>query len=89
MDNFKEAIYSICEIEEINEINFKTIEISGDKTIYFAVEKSQKMMFGKLASATMNVVAFILKINDEYHYCALNDKEYDENIVKEFVKECL
>jgi len=25
-------------------------------------------------------------MDDEYHYCPLNDKKFDENIVKEFVK---
>ena len=89
MDNFKEAVYSIFEIEENDEIKFKTIEISPDKTIYFAVRESEKRMFGELTSLTLTPDAFILKVNGEYHYCPLNDKDSDEDIVKEFLKECL
>ena len=43
-------------------------------------------MFGNLVSTTFDPVAFILKINDEYHYCPLNNEKFDENIVKEFVE---
>lgn len=89
MDNFKDDIKSMFEIEEIDEIRFKSVEISPDKTIYFTVRESHKMMFEKLTSATLDVVAFILKINEEYYYHALNNEKYDENIVKKFVKECL
>ena len=89
MDNFKEDIKSIFEIEEIDEIKFKTIEISPDNTIYFAVCESEKRMFGKISSATLEPEAFILKMGDEYHYCSLNDKKLDKNIVLEFLEKCL
>ena len=89
MDNFKEDIKSIFEIEENDEIRFKSIEISPDKTIYFAVCESQKNMFGKLTSATLEPKAFILKMGDEYHYCSLNDEKPNENIIMEFLKKCL
>ena len=29
---------------------------------------------------TLDPVCFILKMDDEYHYCPLNDKKFDENI---------
>ncbi len=89
MDNFKEDIKSIFEIEENDKIKFKIIEISPDKTIYFAVCESEKKMFGKLSSATLEPKAFILKMNDEYHYCPLNNEKFDENIVMEFLEKCL
>ena len=89
MDNFKEDIKSIFEIEEINKIKFKTIEISPDKTIYFAVCESEKRMFGKISSATLEPKAFILKMGDEYNYCSLNDKKLDKNIVIEFLEKCM
>ena len=89
MDNFKEDIKSIFKIEESDEIRFKSIEISPDKTIYFAVCESQKKMFGKLTSATLEPKAFILKMGDEYHYCSLNNEKPDENITEEFLKKCL
>ena len=89
MDNFEDDIKSILEIEEIDETKFKSIEISPDKTIYFAVRESQKNMLGKLTSTTLEPVALILKENDEYRYHTLNDEKFDENIVRKFVKEYL
>lgn len=73
-------------MENIDEILFKSIEISPDKIIYFAFKESQKILLNKLTSLTIEPVCFILKIDDEYHYCPLNKKEFDENIVKEFVE---
>lgn len=84
-DNFEEMINDIFEIENIDNIIFESIKISQDKTIYFAFRLSQKMMFGKLTSATAKPLCFILKMDDEYHYCPLNKNKFDKNIVKEFV----
>lgn len=72
--------------KNIDEIIFKSIEISPDKTIYFAFQESQKILFNRLTSLTIEPICFILRIDDEYHYCPLNNKKFDENIVKEFVK---
>lgn len=72
--------------KSIDEILFKSIEISPDKTIYFAFQESQKILFNRLTSLTIEPICFILKIDDEYHYCPLNNKKFNENIVKEFVK---
>lgn len=84
-DTFEDAIKDIFEIENIDNILFKSIEIDSDKTIYFAIRKSQKLMFKKLTSMTLEPLCFILKMDDEYHYCPLNKNKFDENIVKEFV----
>ena len=84
-ENFEEMIKFIFETEEIDEIKFKKIVISEDKIIYFAFRGSQKMMFGKLTSGTIEPLCFILKTGDEYHYCPLNKNKFDKEIVKEFV----
>ena len=84
MDNFEKAINDIFEIEIIDEILFKSIEINPNKTIYFAFRESQKIMLGKLTSVDLKPVCFILKINKEYYWCPLNDEEFDEETVKKF-----
>lgn len=84
-DNFEEMINDIFEIESIDLIVFKPIEISEDKIVYFAFRESQKIMFGKLTSVTVDPICFILKMGDEYHYCPLNKNKFDENIIREFV----
>ncbi|WP_407416185.1 hypothetical protein [Methanobrevibacter sp.] len=84
-DNFEEMINDIFEIKTIDQIQFKSIDISEDKTIYFAFHESQKIMFGKLTSGTVQPLCFILKMGDEYHYCPLNKKKFDKGIVKQFV----
>ncbi|WP_407431582.1 hypothetical protein [Methanobrevibacter sp.] len=84
-ENFEEMIKFIFEIEEIDEIKFKKIEISEDKIIFFAFRGSQKMMLGKLTSGTIEPLCFILKMGGEYHYCPLNKNKFDEEIVKKFV----
>ncbi|WP_296891271.1 hypothetical protein [uncultured Methanobrevibacter sp.] len=83
--NFEEMIKDVLEIEDIDQIQFKRIEISPDKIIYFAFHENQKMMFGKLTSGTIEPLCFILKTGDEYHYCPLNKNKFDKEIVKEFV----
>ena len=89
MDNFSDDIKSILEIEESDKFKFRKIEISSDKTAYLAVRESEKIMFGKLTSLSLEPVALIIKEKDEYRYHGLNDEKFDENIVREFVKECL
>ncbi|WP_295596131.1 hypothetical protein [uncultured Methanobrevibacter sp.] len=86
MSNFENLIKNMFEMESFDEIRFKSIKISPDKTIYFAFKESQKIIYNKLTSMTLEPVCFILKMDDEYHYCPLNDNKFDENIVKEFVK---
>lgn len=86
MSNLENLMKDFFEMESIDEIRFKSIEISPNKTIYFAFQESQKILFNKLTSVSLEPVCFILKIDEEYHYCPLNDKEFDENIVNEFVK---
>ena len=85
MSNFENTIKYVFEIEDINEVLFKRIEISPDKIIYFAFRENQKIMLGKLTSGTMEPLCFILKIEDEYYYCPLNKNRFDESIVKKFV----
>ena len=86
MDNLKDIIDEIFEIENIDEIRFKSIEINPDKIIYFIFHENQKIVKGQLTSGSIEPEAFILKMDDEYYYCPLNDKEFDENIVKKFSK---
>lgn len=83
LDDFMKDVFGL---ESSDEIIFKSIEISPDKTVYFAFQESQKILLNKLTSVTLEPCCFILKIDDEYHYCPLNDKEFDENIVKEFAE---
>lgn len=61
MDNFSDDIKSILEIEENDKVKFRTIEISSDKTAYLAVRESEKIMFGKLTSLSLEPVALIIK----------------------------
>lgn len=85
MDNFENAINDIFEIENIDKMLFKSFKINQDKIIYFAFRERQKIMFGKLTSIDLTPIGFILKMNEEYHYCPLDDKELNEEMVKEFV----
>ena len=73
-------------IENIDEIRFKKIEINPYKVIYFIFHENQKIVQGKLTSGSIEPEAFILKMDEEYYYCPLNDKKFDENLVKEFSK---
>ena len=82
-------IKDIFEIKDIDQIQFKSIEISPDKTIYFAFHEIQRIMFGKLTSGMIEPLCFIIKMGEEYYYCPLNKKEFDRNIVKEFVEKYL
>lgn len=86
MSNLENLMKYMFGQKSIDEILFKSIEISPDKTIYFAFQESQKILFNRLTSLTIEPICFILKIDDEYHYCPLNNKKFNENIVKEFVK---
>ena len=86
MDDFKKIIDDIFNIENIDEIQFKTVEISQNKTIYFIFHKNYKIFEGQLKSGSIKPKAFILKIDEEYHYCPINKEEFDENLVKEFAK---
>ena len=84
VDIFEKAINDIFKIESIDEILFKSIEISEGKTACFAFRLSQKIMFGELTSCTMDPICFILEMNGEYYYCPLNGNDFDESVVKKF-----
>ena len=86
MDKIKEMIDDMLNIENIDEIRFKKIEINPDKVIYFIFHENQKIVQGKLTSGSIEPEAFILRMDEEYYYCPLNDKKFDENLVKEFSK---
>lgn len=86
MDKIKEMIDDMFNIENIDEIRFKSIEINPHKIIYFIFHENQKIVQGKLTSGSIEPEAFILKMDKEYYYCPLNDKKFDENLVKEFSK---
>ena len=86
MDKIKEMIDDMFNIENIDKIRFKKIEINPNKIIYFIFHENQKIVHGKLTSGSIEPEAFILKMDEEYYYCPLNDKKFDENLVKEFSK---
>ena len=86
MDKIKEMIDDMFNIENIDEIRFKEIEINPNKIIYFIFHENQKIVQGKLTSGSIEPEAFILKMDEEYYYCPLNDNKFDENLVKEFSK---
>lgn len=86
MDKIKSMLDNLLKIENIDEIRFKKIEISPSKIIYFIFHENEKIFDGELTSASIEPEAFILKTDDEYHYYPLNDKKFDENLVKEFSK---
>ena len=86
MDKIKEMIDDMFNIENIDKIRFKKIEINPHKIIYFIFHENQKIVQGKLTSGSIEPEAFILKMDEEYYYCPLNDKKFDENLVKEFSK---
>lgn len=86
MDSISKMIDDIFNIENINEIQFKTIEINPNKTIYFIFHKNYKIYNGQITSGSIKPKAFILKIDEEYHYCPINKEEFDENLVKEFAE---
>ena len=86
MDDFKKIIDDMLNIENIDEIHFKKIEINPNKIIYFIIHENQKIMNGRFTSGSVEPEAFILKMGDKYYYCPLNDKEFDEKLIKEFTK---
>lgn len=86
MDELKELFDEIFEIRNIDRNYFKEIEISSEKTIYFIFHERQKIMKDRITSGSIEPVGFILRADDEYHYCPLNGKEFDKNIVREFVE---
>ena len=47
MSNFENLIKNMLEMESFDEIRFKSIKISPDKTIYFAFKESQKIIYNK------------------------------------------
>lgn len=86
MDNLKNIIDDIFRIENIDDIQFKRVEVNQTKIIYFIFHRNLKLINEDLTSASINPEAFILKMDGEYYYCPLNNKELDENLVKEFSK---
>ena len=85
MDNLNNTLHQIFKVENTDEILFKKVEITNDKIIFFAFKKIQVIVRGKLSSASIEPVGFILKMDDEYHYCQLNDDKIDEKVINEFL----
>ena len=86
MSNTNDLMTDMLKMETIDEILFKSIKIDPNKTIYFTFKKSQKIVLNKVTSISLEPICFILKIDDEYHYCPLNDDKFDKNIIKKFVE---
>ena len=85
MSNINDLMTDMLKMETIDEIRFKSIKISSNKTIYFTFKESQKILLNKLTSVSLEPICFILKIDEEYHYCPLNEDKFDESIIKKFV----
>lgn len=86
MSNINDLMTDMLKMETIDEIRFKSIKIGSNKTIYFTFKESQKILLNKLISFSLEPICFILKIDDEYHYCPLNEDKFDEDIIKKFVE---
>ena len=86
MSNINDLMIDMLKMETIDEIRFKSIKISSNKTIYFTFKESQKILLNKLTSISLEPICFILKIDEEYHYCPLNEDKFDESIIKKFVE---
>ena len=86
MSNINDLMSDMLKMETIDEIRFKSVKISSNKTIYFTFKESQKILLNKLTSISLEPVCFILKIDEEYHYCPLNEDKFDESIIKKFVE---
>lgn len=86
MSNINDLMTDMLKMETIDEIRFKSIKISSNKTIYFTFKESQKILLNKLTSVSLEPICFILKIDEEYHYCPLNEDKFDEDIIKKFVE---
>ena len=86
MSNINDLMTDMLKMETIDEIRFKSIKIGSNKTIYFTFKESQKILLNKMTSFSLEPICFILKIDDEYHYCPLNEDKFDEDIIKKFVE---
>lgn len=86
MSDINDLMTDMLKMETIDEIRFKSIKISSNKTIYFTFKESQKILLNKLTSVSLEPICFILKIDEEYHYCPLNEDKFDESIIKKFVE---
>ena len=82
MDKFNE----IFEIENIDETRVKSIEINEHKTAHFIFHENQKIIKGKITSASINPEAMILEVNDEYYYYPIKNNQINENIIEKFSK---
>ena len=86
MSDINDLMTDMLKMETIDEIRFKSIKISSNKTIYFTFKESKKILLNKLTSVSLEPICFILKIDEEYHYCPLNEDKFDESIIKKFVE---
>ena len=86
MSDINDLMTDMLKMETIDKIRFKSIKISSNKTIYFTFKESQKILLNKLTSVSLEPICFILKIDEEYHYCPLNEDKFDESIIKKFVE---
>ena len=86
MSDINDLMTDMLKMETIDEIRFKSIKISSNKTIYFTFKESQKILLNTLTSVSLEPICFILKIDEEYHYCPLNEDKFDESIIKKFVE---
>ena len=86
MSDINDLMTDMLKMETIDEIRFKSIKISSNKTIYFTFKESQKILLNKLTSVSLEPICFILKIDEEYHYYPLNEDKFDESIIKKFVE---
>ena len=89
MDNLKNVLDYIIDSDKIKENQFKEIELTPDKTIYFISKNTTIIIKGKISSKTVKPKGFILKMGDEYYYSPLDNKILEKSIIKEFVEKFL
>lgn len=89
MVDIEDAIAKILKIEHISSYEFKEIEIDDLKTVYFIFKQNINIIKDTVQNASIEPIAFIYKINDEYYLFYLNNKKIQKKVIKEFVLKCL
>lgn len=82
MDNFREFL----KIENVDETRVKSIEINEHKTAHFIFHENQRIIKGKVTSASIKPEAMILEVDDEYYYYPINSHQINKRAVENFSK---
>ena len=87
MAEFEELRNKLFEIKKIHNTQFKKVELTSMRTIYFIFQDQINIINGHVTSGSITPVGFILEADSEFYYCNLNGEKMDENIIKKFVEE--